>query len=234
MSRVLEAIAAGTGYLAYALKSPPRINPDLDVEEERTDVENTWDLPEGHDLKIALRKWFGEQAKKVLGSLPTIGDPLPDEIYQLADQDDMARAMTPMISARWDEGGRTTRERLGLDPDEWRVTDPHTREKIEKAALAFCDSTNATTNLALADALHRLRGEFLEGVIGQGEAHGKLADRVQTIFTGLSRHGAERIARTETSRAIHAASPSRPMRPNTVTTMLCGLLAAKFSSESRS
>jgi hypothetical protein len=154
-----------------------------------------------------LRWFFGEQAAHVLGELPAIGAPLPMTFPSLADYDDpMASAMTPLIGAYWDRGGRTTRERLGLDPDAWRVVDPNLHRAIAGQALAFCAATNATTTRRLDDALAELRAGLHAGLVVEGEAIPALRDRVRAVFAGLTRDHAAMIARTEASRAVHAAS----------------------------
>lgn len=141
-----------------------------------------------------------------MGTIAAIGAPLPEAFPSLADYDDpMASAMTPILSAYWDESGKRVRERVGLDPDEWQVKDPNLEEKIRSSALAFCENTNATTSLDLADALAALRQELHEGLVESGEAIPELRDRVQKIFTGAEEWRAEMIARTEAARAVHAA-----------------------------
>jgi hypothetical protein len=119
--------------------------------------------------------------------------------------DPMASAMTPIISAYWDEAGQTQRERIGLDPDAWQVTDPNTRGMIERAAFDFCEATNATTSRALGDALAALRREMIEGIVAQGDTPIELTRRVQSVFDAAEEWRAWRIAVTEASRAVHSA-----------------------------
>lgn len=167
---------------------------------------NTFGLPSGKPIRKALRGWFGAQRERVLAAIPPEG-PLPSQMPPLAgDTGPMAEAMTPLLAAYWDEGGKVTRERLGLDPGEWRVTDPHLEEKIRRASLAFCDETNATTSLRLGKALDRLRDELVKGIVQEGESIPELTRRVQSVFTAAETWRANMIARTETARAVHAAS----------------------------
>jgi hypothetical protein len=117
--------------------------------------------------------------------------------------------MTPLLAGYWQEAGEDTAAQIatatGLDPVEWRVTDPHLREKIEQASFSFCAATNATTTMQLGDALAQLRRELIAGLVDEGETLGQLRKRVQSVFTSAEKHRAERIAATEASRAVHAA-----------------------------
>jgi SPP1 gp7 family putative phage head morphogenesis protein len=117
----------------------------------------------------------------------------------------MASAMTPILSQYWDEGGKKARERIGLDPDQWQVTDPNLKAKIEAAALQFCGRTNQTTSLQLDKALARLREELTAGLVEHGESIPQLTKRVRAVFEHASEHRARRIATTEAARAVHAA-----------------------------
>lgn len=131
---------------------------------------------------------------------------LPTEFAPLADYDDpMAAAMTPLLGVYWEAGGKQVRERLGLDADEWKVTDLHVQEMIERAAFAFCKSTNATTTKHLNHALGLLRDEIKEGLIEEGEGVRELTKRVRRVFEHAETWRAQMIAATEAARAVHAA-----------------------------
>ena len=73
--------------------------------------------------------------------------------------------------------------------------------------MRFCHSTNATADrdvgLAVAD---RPRGPGKKGLIGEGETIPRLRERIAAIFVRASKAKAGTIARTEASRAVHAAS----------------------------
>jgi hypothetical protein len=200
-SRLLIALEATLA----VLRSRTPGTPAGDHDDEHED--NTFDLPEGRPLRRQMKRWFKRQAKTILGTIPTIGAPLPDKFPSLSDYNDpMASAMTPVISAYWDEAGQTTRARLGLDPDAWEVHDPHLHDAIKQATFNFCESTNQTTDLALGEALEQLRQEFIEGLVDRGDTIPELVDRVKKVFKSASDSRAEQIARTEASRAVHSAS----------------------------
>lgn len=195
--------------------SPPLI--DLDGEDDEGEpirdtvddsADNTHGLPAGKPLEDALKRFFKKQLIEVLKNLgSSVGVEPPSVFAKLANYNDlMASAMTPILSAYWDAAGKDVRARMGLDPDEWRVADPNTKTAIEDAAFAFCEATNETTTLALTDAHAALRKELIEGVVEAGESVRQLTERVKSVFTNASDYRAKRIAQTETSRAVHAAS----------------------------
>lgn len=197
-ARVLGFAADVADLGAMVLKMAPR--PD------QPDHSNPYRLPAGRPIDRLLAKWFRRQLKWMLGTLPTIGAPLPRTLPTVTDwTDPMARAMTPLLSAYWDEGGKATRARLGLDPDGWRVADPHLRKMVWQAAYNFCDATNRTTDDEMGTALHALHEEFTEGLVERGETLPELTGRVKSVFRRAERYRAERIAATEASRAVHAA-----------------------------
>lgn len=178
---------------------------------------NTYGLPQGEPIRNALVRWFDRQRRAVLGVLPTIGAPLPAAIEGLTDwTDPMARAMTPLLSVYWDESGRQTMERLGLDPDDWRVVNPHLRAKIDQAAMNFCESTNASTSKRLDEALGTLRKELAQGMVAEGEGIRELTKRVQSVFEGLTKSHARLIAASEASRAVHAAQEAAAIESGVV------------------
>ncbi len=177
---------------------------------------NTYGLPRGEPIRRELRRVFEAQRREALDALggpskhrrkdqhfgPALVGAWPEfRLGALA----MSERMVPMISAYWDQAGRVWRAAHDLDPDAWDVTNPYLKSKIESLTLAFCEATNNTTSLALADALGLTRRELVAGLFDAGEAVVKLAKRVNTIFDGAARWRARRIAASEASRAVHAA-----------------------------
>lgn len=169
--------------------------------------DNTFGLPDGAPLRSAIQRFAEQQLAVLLGEIPDIGQTLPQTVVSLSNFDaPMATAITPVISAYWDFAGKTTRAKLGLDPDQWQVVDPNTHRKIMESALSFCQETNASTSHELNEALDMLRQELVTGIIEQGESIPQLRKRVKSVFTELTDKRAGLIARTETSRALHAAT----------------------------
>lgn len=169
--------------------------------------DNTFGLPDGAPIRRRMRGFFREQLARVVGEVPTIGADLNQPLPRMGDWDDpMASAMTPIIGAYWDRAGKSLRARIGLDPAGWRVTDPNVHAAIKDQALTFCKHTNATTDLGIAAARDAVRDQLARGLIGRGETIPQLTGRIRTIFARASKSKAETIARTEASRAVHAAS----------------------------
>lgn len=117
----------------------------------------------------------------------------------------VSKRMTPIISATWDEAGSKFAPRVGLDPDEWNVTNPYLAGQIQNLTLNFCDSTNQTTSEELDTALAKTREALHQGVIVEGEGVEQLTKRINEIFDQASKSRARAIAQTETSRSVHAA-----------------------------
>lgn len=168
---------------------------------------------------------FREQRARVLGFLRTgRKDQAPPGLpFGWPDWHDfglgsleIAERMAPLLSLTWDAAGSAFTSRIGLDPDQWSVTDPHTARMVDEAALAFSDSMNRTTSLSLDRALARTREELHEGVVKEGESVEVLTKRVGAIFDGAEKWRARRIAQTETSRAVHAAQERSAERSGVV------------------
>ena len=200
---IANEVAALAGL--YLFRERTDGTPPGDRDEDHPD--NTFDLPEGVPLRRKLKQFARRQLKKILGTVPTIGAPLPHSFPSLRDwTDPMAAAMTPLISGYWDEAGKTTRARLGLDPDVWEVHDPHLHKMIAGQSFSFCQETNQTTDKELGEALDDLRREFEAGLVEHGDTIPELRKRVQGVFGRLSDDRAKMIAKSESSRAVHRAS----------------------------
>ena len=130
---------------------------------------------------------------------------------------EVSQRMTPLLKLTWEAAADRFAPRVGLDPDEWSVINPHTERMIGEAALAFCDSTNATTSLKLDAALEATRKALTEGVVKEGEALPALTKRIMAIFDGAEKWRARAIAQTETSRAVHAAQEAAAIASGVVT-----------------
>lgn len=171
---------------------------------------NTYGLPNGNDLTVALRRWLKRQLRWLLGNVPTIGAPLPAGALDVTDwTDPMARAFTPLLSAYWKQGydGKVGElgARTGLDLDEFAVVSETLAPSIARQAFDFCNSTNATTTQTLAEAHQALREALHAELVTKDEAEVGLVDRIQAIYQGMSESKARQIGMTESSRALHTA-----------------------------
>lgn len=193
------------------------------------EIANTFKLPRGEKIRREQVAIFRRQRAAILRFLAT---GKKDDDYDMGGRmpgswpkwDDfgfgalkLSERMTPLLRVHWDKGGKDLFKRVGLDPDEWKVTNPNTAEAIAKASLSFCEETNKTTSLSLDDALAKTREELREGVINQGEALPKLVKRVNAVFDGAEKWRAKRIAWTEASRAVHAAGEMAAYESEVVT-----------------
>jgi hypothetical protein len=176
---------------------------------------NTYGLPKGDRIRKAVKEAFRDQRRQMLGviggklkgkqmaPLPELPDAWPPfRLGTLA----MSERIVPLITAHWDEAGKAFQARHDLDPDRWNVVNPRLKEKIEGAALEFAESTNRTTSLALDEALRRTKAELVAGLFDKGESIPKLTKRINAIFDGAETYRARRIAQSEASRAVHAAT----------------------------
>jgi hypothetical protein len=174
---------------------------------------DTFNLGDGPAIRAALVRWFRIQRKSILDYLhhlpghraegPT---ELPSKLPNFdGDTPKMVEDMTPLITATWDKAGRKFREKIGLDPDQWKVINPHVKGKIQNATMAFCAETNATTSKLLNQALADLRAELVTGIVDEGEGLIELTKRVERVFENAETWRARRIAATENSRARHEA-----------------------------
>ncbi len=188
--------------------------------------QNTYGLPQGGAIRRALKGWFRSQRDAVLVYLRTgkveqkdVGDvpSIPDfDVFGLGDGP-MSQVMTPLLEAIWDESGQEFMGRVGLDPDEWSVTNLNLRKAIEDAAFAFSASTNETTKQSIQDAVTSLRTALAEGIIDRGESLDQLTKRVKEIFSDAATWRARRIAASEASRAVHAAQEKAAYQSGVVT-----------------
>lgn len=91
-------------------------------------------------------------------------------------------------------------KQLGVSFD---LFDPMVLRAVDRAALQFCEETNATAVEGLRTSVTKLR-ELLKAGLSEGKAVAQLAREVKRIFADPSR--AWRIAATESSRAVHGGA----------------------------
>ena len=171
-------------------------------------------LPQGTALAEALRIQFRRQRIAMLRRFKAITKAEwtpPEGLFDNADwaawDREMADAARGHLEGYADTGARSVKNSLMSEfPGEyssWEVPSIKINEAMDRASFAFSESTNATTRMALDKALVDLRGELVDGVLTGETAQGALTGRVNEIFQDAETYRAQRIATTETSRAIH-------------------------------
>lgn len=172
-------------------------------------------MPTGDKLRLELKRQFNRQKSAYTawartGKLPTkdTGDGLPDQAPTPEDLGEgggsMVEAMTPLLALVWQAEIQQFAPTVGLDPDDWSVTNPKIADAIKAQAIAFCESTNATTAKAVADALAEVKSELAAGLLA-GDGTPELVARIKAIFETMGTSKARTIATTEASRAVHEA-----------------------------
>lgn len=84
----------------------------------------------------------------------------------------------------------------------WDVEAPGARDSIQRAAMKLSHESNDVTKHQLDALLPRLRAALTEGT-AKGEGYDWMAKEIQTLFGHADKYRSERIAVTETQRAIH-------------------------------
>ncbi len=117
----------------------------------------------------------------------------------------LAEKVRPVFALTVDEGAKDAFGRLGLTDQAklWNVANPKVRDAVNQATMKFSEETNATTSMQLNDAISKLRQELADGIMGPENTPRELTARVNAVFDQAERMRAERIALTESSRAVH-------------------------------
>jgi hypothetical protein len=177
---------------------------------------NTYKLPQGEPIRREMVRVFREQRKQALEAINPVKSLKADQdmmgggmspLVPEVDWDafllgplEMSKRFVPHLSVIWDKAGANLLARVNEDPASWEVEDPNLQKKINDAAMAFCEATNATTTRQLNQALEDTRDALRTGASVE-----TLTQRVMTIFDQAEKWRARRIATSEASRAYHAA-----------------------------
>jgi hypothetical protein len=171
--------------------------------------------PESQKLAAAVRSIFEKQRAEVLRRLAAH---IPkragakawyDELgLDLSSWDaDMQKAARAYLQVGFEQGVKDLKvhlqERLGSGR-EFDVKNEHVKDAADKAAMRFSESTNKATSMELKDAVQKLRQDLAAGILGDGTNTGReLTKVVNEIFDEAETGRAERIALTESARAVH-------------------------------
>lgn len=172
-------------------------------------------LPHGRNLKVMLVNFFRQQEREVLGELrkgiedyilKAKRDPLDDDRWTDVSKDDakLAGKGEPRLRVWYEESAKDSKQRLKLDSKFDRKISDRIKESVKQASFKFSRETNKTTTLSLKLAREKLRRELQQGLIS-GDSIAELTKRVKKVFKDAEKWRAERIARTESARAVHAA-----------------------------
>jgi len=129
----------------------------------------------------------------------------PDKLKRWAED------VHPEVEAGYAVGGKQgiADVRAALDAQDlelqvapWSVEAPGARDAINRAALALSTTANGVTQGQLERLLPGLRSELIQGTV-QGEGYDWMAGRLRAIFGHADKYRSQRIAITETQRAVH-------------------------------
>ncbi len=157
------------------------------------------DLPPQRDTIVAIiKRLFRLQAKEVAGKIKAakakVDGWLPDKKKWNAY---LVQQSKPQITRLVVIGGNNGLERLGI-ATAFDVSTPEAQEFIKKHTFKFSSAVNAETN-------DILRKSLADGLTA-GESVVDLRKRVATVFADMAKYRADRIARTESARAMSAGT----------------------------
>jgi len=122
-----------------------------------------------------------------------------------ADTKEEARMMRPVMEIRYDSAAQQTLARVGATDQAatWSVTAPHVREAVDEQTFRFCKDTSVRFARDVDTTVSALRQEIAEGLVSAENTRREMSRRVNDLFKGEETWRADRIAATESSRAVH-------------------------------
>ena len=160
------------------------------------------DLPQQRDSLVSVvKQMFRMQAKEMLGVMPKSakGSKMLEEFW-LPDQNKwdayLVKRSEGHIAELVAEGGRKGMDDIGMSASAFDIHAPQIQEFVKHHTYKFSFAVNAETN----DMLRNVLGSGLNA----GENMSDLRKRVQSVFGDMEDYRAERIARTESTRAVNA------------------------------
>jgi len=165
------------------------------------------ELPKSPALESFLIETFNKQRREVLGEIrgKQCKDFWSGEVSLEKWNKYMAQGARPFVQVELADGLADGLARLGASEAAtiWNVANPRVKDAIESLTIQFCETTNATTSMALGEALAKLRDEIAEGLLSTENTMPEMVRRVSAIFDQAEEFRAARIASTEASRALH-------------------------------
>ncbi|WP_010035155.1 phage portal protein [Gemmata obscuriglobus] len=159
-------------------------------------------VPDATALVEVLKSLYARLGQDVISRLKHANAIHTKSFFPVADwKDEIVRELVPVLRLYVEEGGSAVLGEIGGALKVLPVN--KLDDAVQRAALAFADSTLSTTTLSVEDAVKATR-EAIQSGLGQGEANAELSKRVGAIFEDLTETRAMLIAETESSRAKHA------------------------------
>jgi len=185
-------------------------------------------MPDPRDLKRVLQSEFRRQMALVLAGIkgpvllmvgkgPGAWD-TPIDLAAMGITPDMVDRILPVIELEYNRAGQSALARYGItDADDiWDMVQVGVREAAHQQTMIFCEATNAATSMELNAAIEALKREIAEGLVSMDSTVPAMVKRVRGVFDRASTYRAERIARTESSRAMHEAQRIAARESNVV------------------
>lgn len=94
------------------------------------------------------------------------------------------------------------KQQMTLEIPVWDVEQPGARFAIKQAAMSLSLEANEVTQRQMARIIPRIRAALMQGV-ASGDPYDDMAKAIQKLFGHADRYRSQRIAITETQRAIH-------------------------------
>ena len=171
-------------------------------------------LPRGRALAQTLRWQFRKQQTAALKRFKAITKaawvPPPemfDDMNWKAWDEEMARASQGhLVNTAMDGAGNVSSQLAQRFPDEfssWTVAPVRIEEAMARSSMSFSHATNQTTHMKLDEALAKLRQDLAAGIVGPENTVSTLTQMVKGVFREAETYRAQRIAVTESNRAIH-------------------------------
>lgn len=152
-------------------------------------------------FKKKVKPILKEQLKEALNNLEAHASKLTKAQQKFFDDaaydQKFLDELTPVMVDLGEEQGALAMAFAGDEEGEFKMTAPYRKyvtERLSKMAKRFNDETQERLNASLSEG------------IAEGEALGKLKDRVESIYREAQGYRAVRIARTETISASNAAT----------------------------
>lgn len=193
---------------------------------KRGKVNQLWVAPklkQAVALEQVLRQHFHSQLVYVLGVVQKGYAKRWDTPIDLSKfLKSLADRATPLIQLEWEAAANELLARVGVTDASavWNVQDARVREMIQEAVMQFCQETNDTTTLQLDMARQQVR-DLLGDAMSSADLNtvAEMTNRVQAVFDQAETWRAQRIAVTESSRAVHMAQIDSAKASNVVAKM---------------